>query len=148
MLDQQWHCTDLGLQQLKTEPAGPLAPALTGMVMSPIVIVVAPLKTDKILPAELSVSKDMFICLNEGSCNRSAALLGSTNTLCTSKSLIHKVSTSASWCGTMTLDGLMWGKDMGSSTGWIVLLLTGAWIVFILAQTMAARNMLFFWRLD
>ena len=81
---------------------------------------VAPLKPDRILPDELSLSKEMFICLNAGSCNRSAALPGLTNTMCTSKSLIHKVSTSASWCGTMTLDGLVGGNDMGPSPngGW------------------------------
>ena len=42
-------------------------------------------------------------------------LLGLTNTLFTSKSLIHKVSTSALWCGVMTLDGLTKGKDIESS---------------------------------
>ena len=52
----------------------------------------------------------MFIYLKAGSCNRSAALPGSTSTLCTSKLLIHKVSTSASWCGVMTLDGVNRGK--------------------------------------
>ena len=122
--------------------------ALTGRVMSPIVTVVAPLKPDMIMLAELSLSKEMFICLNEGSCNRSITLTGSTNTLCTSKSLIHKVSTSASWCGTMTLDRLMGGKDMGSSIGWTALLLFGVWIVFIRARMVAAHNMLLFWRLD
>ena len=86
-------------------------PALTGRVMSPIVTVVTPLKPDRILPIELSLSKEMFIFLNAGNCNRS------TSTLCTSKSLIYKVSTSASWCGIMTLDELIGGKDMGSSIG-------------------------------
>ena len=104
--------------------------ALTGRVMSPIFTMVTPLKLDRILLAELSPSKGRFICLNVGSCNRLVALPGSTNTLCTPKSLIHKVSTSASWCGTMTLDGLMGGKDMGSSIGWTILLLARAWIVF------------------
>ena len=85
--------------------------------MSPMVTVVAPLKPNRILPAKLSLSKEMFICLNAGSYNRSAALPGSTSTLWTSKSLIHKVSTSASWCGIMTLDGLIGGKDIGSSIG-------------------------------
>ena len=85
--------------------------------MSPIVTMVAPLKPDRILPAELSLSKEMFICLKAGSCNRSAALPGSTSTQCTSKSLIHNISTSASWCGVMTLDGLIGGKDIGSSIG-------------------------------
>ena len=112
--------------------------------MSPIVTVVAPLKLDRIVPIELSLSEEMFICLNAGSCNRSAALPGSTSTLCISKSLIHKVSTSASWCGIMTLDGLIRGKDIGSSIGWTTLLLSGAWMVFIQAQMVAARNSLFF----
>ena len=35
--------------------------------------------------------------------------------MCTSKSLIHKVTTSASWCGVKTLDELTGGKDIGSS---------------------------------
>ena len=83
--------------------------------MSPIVIVVAPLNPDRILPAELSLSKEIFICLKAGSCNRSGVLPESTSTLCTSKSLIHRVSTSASWCGVMTLDGLIGGKDIGFS---------------------------------
>ena len=88
-------------------------PALTGRVMLPIVTVVAPLNSDKILPAKLCLSKEIFIFLKTGSCNRSVALLGSTTTLCTSKSLIHRVSTSASWFGVMTLDGLTRGKDIG-----------------------------------
>ena len=123
-------------------------PALTGRLMSPIVTVVSPLKSDRIFPAELSLSKEMFIYMNACSCNRSAMLLRSTSTLCTSKSLIHKVSTSASWCGIMTLEGLMWGKDMGSSINWTALLLSRAWIVFILNRTVAAQNNLFCWRLD
>ena len=122
--------------------------ALTGRVMSPIVIVVASLKPDRILLAELSLSKEIFICLKVGSCNRSAALPESTNTLCTSKSFIHKVSTSASWCGVMTLDGLIGRKDIGSSTGWTALLLSGAWMVFIWACMVAVHNRFFFWRLD
>ena len=85
--------------------------------MSPIVTMVAPLKPNRILPAELSLSKEMFLCLKAGSCNRSTALPGLTSTLCTSKSLIHKVSTSASWWGVMTLDGLIRGKDIGPSIG-------------------------------
>ena len=80
--------------------------ALTGRAMSPIVTVVTPLNPDRILPVELSLSKEMFIYLKAGSCNRSAVLPGSISTLCTSKSLIYKVSTSASWCEAMTLDGL------------------------------------------
>ena len=116
--------------------------------MSPIVTVVALLKPDMILPDELNLSKEMLICLKAGSCNRSAALPGSTSNLCTSKSLIHKVITSASWCGVMTLDGFIGGKDIGSLIGWIALLLLGTWMVFTRAQTVAARNSLFFRRLD
>ena len=98
--------------------------------MSPIVTVVAPLKPDNILLVEFILSKEMFIFLKAGSCNRLAALPGSTSTLCTSKSLIHKVSTSASWCGVMTVDGLIRGNDIGSSIGWIASLLFGTWMVF------------------
>ena len=85
---------------------------------------VAPLNLDKILPAELSLSSGTFICLKAGSCNKLVALPGSTNTLCTSKLLMHKVSISASWCGVMTLDRLMGGKDMGSLIDCIGLLLS------------------------
>ena len=116
--------------------------------MLPIVIVVAPLNPDRILPVELSLSKEMFICLKAGSCNRLVALPRSTSTLCTSKSLIHKVSTSASWYGVMTLDGLTGGKDIGSSIGWIALLLSGMWMVFNRARAEANRNNLLFWHLD
>ena len=116
--------------------------------MSPIVTMVAPLNPDKILPAELNLSKEMFIYLKASSCNRSAALPGSTSTLCTSKSLIHRVSTSASWCVVMTLDGLTGGKDIGPSIGWIALLLSRTWMVFTRARAVAARNSLLFWRLD
>ena len=92
-------------------------PALTRRAMSSIVVVVVLLKLERIMPAELNLSKEMFIYLKASSCNRSIALPGSTSTLCTSKLLIHKVSTSASWCGVMTLDGLTRGKDIGSSIG-------------------------------
>ena len=90
-----------------------------------MVSVVAPLNLDKILPVELSLSSGTFICLKAISCNKLAALPGLTSTLCTSKLLMHKVSTSASWCGVTTLDGLMGGKDMGPSTGFIAILLSG-----------------------
>ena len=120
------------------------SPALTRRAMSPNVTVVTPLKPNMILPVELSVSKEMFICLKASSCNRSVALPRSTGTLCTSKLLIHKVSTSASWCGVMTLDGLIGGKDIASSICWIALLLSGTWMVFTRARTVAARNNLFF----
>ena len=92
--------------------------------MSPIMIVFAPLILDRILPIELNLSTEMFICLKAGSCNRSVALPGSTNILCISNLFTHKVSTNESWCGVMTLDGLIWGKDRGSSIGWIALLMS------------------------
>ena len=92
--------------------------------MSPIVIMVASLNPDRILATELSLSKEMFIFLKAGSCNRLVALPGSTSTLCTLKLLKHKVST-RSWCGVMTLDELIGGKDIGPSIGWISLLLFG-----------------------
>ena len=90
-----------------------------------MVSVVATLNPDKILPTELSLSSGTFICLKAGSYNKSVALLRSTSTLCTSKLLMHKVSTSALWCGVMSLDGLMGGKDMEPSTGCIAMLLSG-----------------------
>ena len=108
-----------------------------------MVSVVAPLNPDKILPAEMSLSTGTFIYLKAGSCNKSVPLPGSTITLCTSKLLMHKVSTSASWCGVMTLDGLMGGKDMGSSTGYIPLLLFRVLMVFTQAQTVAACSNFF-----
>ena len=88
-------------------------PALKGRVMSPIGTMVAPLKPDRILSLELRLSKEMFIFLKAGSCNRLATLPGSTSALCTSKLLIHKVSTSALCGGVMTLDGFIGGKDIG-----------------------------------
>ena len=45
-------------------------------------------------------------------------------------------------------DRFLRGKDIGSSIDWIALLMSGTWIVFIRARIMAARNSLFFWRLD
>ena len=77
-LDQQWHCTCPGPRQPKIRPVELLVPTLTRRAMLLIVTVVTPLNPDKILPVELSLSKEMFICLKAGSCNRSAALLGST----------------------------------------------------------------------
>ena len=105
-----------------------------------MVSVVAPLNLDKIMSTELSLSSGTFIYLKAGSCNRSAALPGSTSTLCTSKLLMHKVSTSASWCGVMTLDGLMGGKDMGPSTDCIALLLSRILMVFTQVRTVVARS--------
>ena len=95
-----------------------------------MVSVVAQLIPDKILPTELSLSNGTFHYLKAGSYSRSAALLRSTSTLCASKMLMLKVSISASWCGVMTLDGLMGGKDMGSSISCIALPLSGVLMVF------------------
>ena len=95
-----------------------------------MVSVVAPLNSEKILSAELSLSRGTFICLKAGSYNKLVVLPGSTSTLSTSTLLMHKVSTSASWCGVITLDGLMGGKDMGSSTSCIALLLSEVLMVF------------------
>ena len=108
-----------------------------------MVSVVAPLNPDKIFPTDLSLSRGTFISLKDGSCNKSAVLLGSTSTLCTSKLLMHKVSTSASWCGVMTLDELMGGNDMGPSTGCIALLLFRVLMVFTWARIVAARSRFF-----
>ena len=116
--------------------------------MWPIVNVVAPLNSDRILLAELSLSKEMFIYLKAGSCNKSVAMPGLTSTLCTPKSLIHRVSMSASWCRVMTLDGLTRENDIGSSIGWIALLLYGMWMVFTQARVVATSYNLVFWRLD
>ena len=108
-----------------------------------MVSVVAPLNPDKILPTELSLSSGTCICLKAGSCNKSATLPGSTSTLFTSKLLMHKVRTSASWCGVITLDGLMGGKDMGLSIGYIASLLSGVLMVFTRARIVAARSNFF-----
>ena len=70
--------------------------ACTGSVISPSVVVVAPLKPERIRSTEFNISGESFIWLKEGSCNKSAALPAYTDTLCTSKSLIQRVSTSAS----------------------------------------------------
>ena len=88
--------------------------ALKGRAISPAINLVALLNLDKILPAELSLSSGICICLKAGSCNKLAALPGSTSTLCTSKLLMHKVKTSASWCRVITLEGLMGGKGYGA----------------------------------
>ena len=95
-----------------------------------MVSMVATLNSKKILTTELSLSSETFIFLKAGSCNRSAALPRLTSTLCTSKLLMYKVGTSASWCGVMNLDGLMGGKDMGPLTCCIDLLLSGVPTVF------------------
>ena len=90
-----------------------------------MVSVVALLNPDEILPTELSLSSGTFICLKAGSFNKSVVLPRSTSILCTSKLLMHKVSTSASWYEVMTLDRLIGGKDMGPSTDCIARLLSG-----------------------
>ena len=105
-----------------------------------MVSVVAPLNPNKILPDELSLSSGTFIFLKAGSYNRLVALPGSISTMCISKLLMHKVSTSASWCGVMTLDGLMGRKDMRLSIGCIALPLSRVLMVFTRARTVAARS--------
>ena len=92
-----------------------IGPACIGSMISPSVVVVAPLKLERIRPTEFNICEESFTWLKAGSCNNSAALLGSTSTLCTSKPLIPRVSTSASKWGTMTLFGFIGGNDMGSS---------------------------------
>ena len=111
--------------------------------MSPMVNVVALLNSDKILLTELSLSNDTCICLKAGRYNKSTALPGSTSTLCTSKLSMHKVRTSASWCGVITLDGLIGGKDIGPSIGCIAMLSLGVLMAFTQARTMAARSSFF-----
>ena len=71
-------------------------PACTGSVMSPSVVVVALLKIERTHPTEFNIREESFIWLKAGSYNKSTALLGSTSTLCASKPLIQRVSTSAS----------------------------------------------------
>ena len=71
-------------------------PTCTRSVMSPSVVVVTPLKPERIRLAEFNIPEESFIWLKAGNYKNSVALLGSTSTLCTSKSLIHKVSISAS----------------------------------------------------
>ena len=51
--------------------------------MSPNVVVVRPLKLERTSPAEFSIYEESFIWLKAGSCNKSAALPGSTSTLST-----------------------------------------------------------------
>ena len=70
--------------------------ACTESVISPSVMVVAPLNLYRIRLAEFNICGESFIWLKAGSYNKSTALPGSTNTPCTSKPLIQRVSTSAS----------------------------------------------------
>ena len=72
-----------------------IGPTCIGSVISPSIVVVVPLKPERIRSAEFNFSGEIFIWLKAGSCNKSAALLGSTSTLCTSKPLIQRVSISA-----------------------------------------------------
>ena len=72
-------------------------PAFIGSTTSPSVVVVSPLKPERIRLDEFNLPKERFICLKVGSLKKSVALPGSTNTLCTSKPLIQRVSTSASY---------------------------------------------------
>ena len=71
-------------------------PSCTGSVISPNVVVVKPLKLERIHPAKFNISEESYIWLKAGSYNKSAALPGSSSTMCTSKSLIQRVRTSAS----------------------------------------------------
>ena len=64
--------------------------------MSPSVVVVAPLKPERIRSAEFNICRERFIWLKVGTCNKFVVLPGSTSTLCISKPLIQRVSTSAS----------------------------------------------------
>ena len=73
-----------------------IGPACTGSVISPSVMVVVPLKPKRIRPAEFNIPEESFIWLKAGSYNKSVMVPGSTSTLCTSKLLIYRVSTSAS----------------------------------------------------
>ena len=85
--------------------------------MSPSVVVVALLKPERIHPVEFNIHEESFIWLKAGSCNKSVALPESTSTLCKSKPLIQRVSTSVSQWGTMTLFRFTEGQDMGPFIG-------------------------------
>ena len=65
-------------------------PAFTRRETSPRVMVVTPLKPQRIHLVEFTTPKESFICLKVSSCNKFVALLGSTRTLCTSKLLIQR----------------------------------------------------------
>ena len=67
-----------------------------GSVMSPSVVVVVPLKPEMTRPIEFNISEESLIWLKAGSYNKSAMLPGSTSTICTSRPLIQRLSTSAS----------------------------------------------------
>ena len=111
-------------------------------------MVVATLKQKRIRLAEFTTSKESFICLNASSCNKPVAMLGSINTICTSKLLIQRVSTSASWWGIITLFGLTGGKDMVPSIGLVSSCLLSVLTTFTWALTVAALKSFFYWRFD
>ena len=112
------------------------------------VVVVAPLKPERIRSAKFNISGESFIWLKAGSCNKSAMLPGSTSTMCTSKSLLQNVSTSASQWGTITLFEFIRGKDMRQSIGLVSSRLLLAWTAFTQALTVAALKSFFCWRFD
>ena len=59
--------------------------------MSPSVVVIALFKLERICPVEFNIREESFIWLKASSYNKSAALPGSTKTLCTSKPLMQRV---------------------------------------------------------
>ena len=122
--------------------------AFIGSTASPNVTVVAPLKPERIYPAEFIIYEESFIYLNADSCSKSVALLGSTNTLCTSKPLIQRVRIGASKWGTMTLFGLIGGKDIGRYIGLVSVRLPSVWMAFTLALIVAILKSFFYWRFD
>ena len=119
-----------------------------GRATSPSFMVVAPLKPKRIHLAEFSTPEERFIYLKVGSCNKSAAPPGSTSILCISKPLIQRVSTSASYWGTIILFELTVGKDMGSSIGLISSCSPFAWIAFTIALNVAALKRFLCWCFD
>ena len=120
-------------------------PACTGSVMSPSVVVVASLKIERTRPAKFNIREESFIWLKAGSYNKSTALLGSTSTLCATKPLIQRVSTSAHNGGTMTLFGFIGEKDIGPSIDLVSSRLPLVWTVFTWALTVVALRSFFCW---
>ena len=63
--------------------------------MSPSVVVVAPLKLERIRPVGFNIREESFIWLKATSCNKSVALLGYTRTLITTQIvLFHTLNNS------------------------------------------------------
>ena len=63
--------------------------------MSPSVVVVAPLKLERIRLVEFNIREESFIWLKATSCNKSVALLGYTSTLITTQIvLFHTLNAS------------------------------------------------------